>query len=93
MKTQIRIEMTRKNLKSVSGFNFDETKLAEACKNEYIPNGAFIMANGEEKVYFENETFVTKKDGKIIKSITKSSISESAQEQLFCIWAGNQAKN
>lgn len=93
MTTTEKIEMTRRNLMSVTGYSFNETKLAEACANDFIPNGEFVMANGDEKVYFENETFVTKKNGQVVKSFSKLALNEVQQNQLFCIWAGNQAKN
>ena len=47
-----RIEMTRKNLMSVPGYNFNEAKLKDICEtNDYIPEGAHVMSNGDEKVY------------------------------------------
>jgi len=86
-----RIEMTRKNLMSVPGYNFNEAKLKDICEtNDYIPEGAHVMSNGDEKVYFEGDTFVTKNGSQIIKSFAKSTLSEMQQEQLFCIWAGKQ---
>lgn len=93
MTTTEKIEMTRKNLTSVAGYSFNETKLAEACVNEFIPDGELVMSNGDEKVYFKNGNFVTEKNGQVVKSFLRSILNEMQQNQLFCIWAGNKAKN
>lgn len=93
MKTKIenRIETAEKALKSVSGYSYNRVVLAEVCANDYIADGEFIMANGAEKVYFENGAFVTKSDGKEVRRFEKSQLNEIQQEQLFCIWAGRKA--
>jgi len=54
MTTIEKIEMTRKNLMSVPGFNFNEEKVARICEeNEFIPEGALVMKQGSESVFFE----------------------------------------
>jgi len=81
--------MTRKALMSVPGYSFNEAKLAEICEiNDYIPNGAKVMQQGDENVYFENDNFVTKNsNGETVKSFPKSVMSEEQLLQLFAIWA------
>lgn len=90
-RTEIRIEMTEKNLESVLGYSYNPELLAEICANDYITDGEFVMQNGEEKVYFENGAFVTRNNGKEVKRFEKNQLSETQQEQLFCIWAGRIA--
>lgn len=84
-----KIEMTRKNLMSVPGYSFSETRVSEICENnDFIPDGAKVMVNGSESVYFENDAFVTKNpDGATVKSFSKSQMSETQLIQLFAIWA------
>lgn len=90
-RTENRIEMTEKNLQSISGCSYNKELLVEICANDYITDGEFVMENGEEKVYFENGAFVTKNNDKEVRRFDKSQLSEMQQEQLFCIWAGKKA--
>lgn len=91
MKTTTKIEMTRKALMSVPGYSFSENKVIEICENnEYIPDGALVMTNGIEKVYFENDAFITKTNDCEIRRFTKSSMTEMQLLQLFAIWASKQ---
>lgn len=90
-RTEIRIEMTENNLSSVLGCCYNPVLLAEICTNDYIADGELVMQNGEEKVYFENGTFVTKNNGEEVKRFEKAQLNEMQQEQLFCIWAGKKA--
>jgi intein-encoded DNA endonuclease-like protein len=89
MKTTDKINVTRTALMSVPGYKFSESRLLEICENnEYIPNGAKIMQNGNETVYFENDSFVTKNEkNEVVKSFTKSTMSNDQLLQLFAIWA------
>jgi hypothetical protein len=91
-KTAQRIEMSEKNLKSVSGYSYNSAILAEVCGIEYITDGELVMSKGEELVYFENNSFVTKKNGIEVRRFEKSQLSEVQQEQLFCIWASRKAQ-
>jgi hypothetical protein len=89
-RTEIRIETTEKNLQSIVGYSYSPDLLAEICANDYITNDEFVMQNGEEKVYFENGFFVTKNNNKEVKRFERAQLSETQQEQLFCIWAGKK---
>lgn len=90
-RTETRIEMTEKNLQSVTSYSYNSILLACICANEYITDGDLVMSNGVERLFYENGAFVTKNNGIEVKYIRRSQLSEIQQEQLFCIWAGKKA--
>lgn len=74
------------------GTAMDSSILNDICKYDFIPSGEFVMENSGQKVYFEGDYFVTRKDGVEVMRYSKSALSESQLDDIFIVWAANKSK-
>lgn len=91
-RTKRRVELAEKMLQSIPGFSYNNRKLEEICAKDFITEGDFVMQRGDEKLYYEDDALVTKKDGKEVQRIERKNLTPEQQEEIFCLWAGKKAQ-